>query len=216
MLTENYIHVLLVIFLFLLTFGLAEFLYKRKIARYITRKVVHIGGGLVAALLPFFVKLETAIVLGAGLFLLLLFSKRKKLLNSIHETGDYSMGALLFAPSLILTALIFWPINTLIFQGAALVLGLSDGIAGIAGIKYGRTKYKITGIKTVEGSLIFFGVTVCLLCGVLYISGGLALNKIVVVLVCSFLLTVVEAALGKGWDNLFIPVASGIILYSIL
>ena len=207
---------LVVLVLFFLVFGLAEFLYKRKTASYITRKVVHIGGGLVAALLPLFVKLEMVIILGIGFFLLLVFSKRKKLLNSIHEMGDDSMGAFLFAPGLTLTALIFWPMNTLIFQGATLVLALSDGIAGIVGMEYGGKKYIITGNKTIVGSLTFFMVTVFVLSGVLYISGALALDKVAVVLASSLLLTFVEAIFGKGWDNLFIPLASGVVLYFML
>ena len=170
MIITNSFNILIVLFLFSLVFGFAEFLYKRRVASYITRKIVHIGGGVVAALLPIFVNLETVVILGIGFFLLLVVSKRKRFLNSIHEIDDYSIGALLFAPSLTLTAIIFWPLNTIIFQGAALVLGLSDGLAGIIGTKYGRRKYRITGIKTVEGSLIFFLTTVSILFSVLYIN----------------------------------------------
>ncbi len=213
---ENYTNLLIVLLLFFLVFGLAEFLYKRKLPVYVTRKVVHMGGGVVATLLPFFVKLETVIILGVGFFLLLLFSKRKKLLNSIHATEDYSTGALLFAPSLMITALIFWPKNILIFQGATLILGLADGIAGIVGAKYGRKRYKITGSKTIEGSVCFFFVTVFVICGILYINGGLTFDKSLVVLGSSLILTIVEALFGNGWDNLFIPIISGTILYLIL
>lgn len=216
MISENYIHILIILFLFFLVFWFAEFLYRRKTAQYITRKVVHIGGGVVASLLPIIVKLETVILLGVGFFLLLLFSKRKKLLNSIHETEDYSIGALLFAPSLTVSAIIFWPIHTLIFQGAALVLGLADGIAGIVGTKYGRKKYMITGKKTVEGSICFFVVTVFVLWGILYINGGFMPDKIGLVLASSLLLTAIEALFSKGWDNAFIPLASGAVLYFIL
>ena len=170
-----------------------------------------------AALLPIFVNLETVIILGIGFFLLLVFSKRKNFLNSIHKIDDYSIGALLFTPSLTLTAIIFWPLNTLIFQGAALVLGLSDGIAGVVGARYGRKKYKVTGDKTIEGSLIFFLITVLILFGVLYINNtAFALDRALVVFGSSLLLTIVEATFGKGWDNLFIPIVAGAILYFIL
>lgn len=217
MTTTNTLNILIVLFLFLLIFGCAEFLYKRKTPSYITRKVVHIGGGIVAASLPFFVNLEIVIILGIGFFLLLVLSKRKNLLNSVHKINDPSIGALLFAPSLTLTAIIFWPINTLIFQGATLVLGLSDGIAGIVGARYGKKKYSITGTKTIEGSLIFFLVTVLILFGVLYINNApLTLNGALSVFGGSLLLTIVEAIFSRGWDNLFIPIIAGSVLYFIL
>ena len=217
MMTANILNILIVLSLFLLIFGCAEFLYKKKISPNITRKIVHIGGGIVAALLPIFVNLETVVILGIGFFLLLTVSKRKKLLGSIHKINDESMGALLFAPSLTLTAIIFWPVNTLIFQGAALVLGLSDGIAGVVGQRYGRKKYSVSGIKTIEGSLIFFLITTLILFGVLYISGtSVALDMTLLVFGGSLLLTIVEAAFGRGWDNLFIPIVAGILLYFVL
>ncbi len=206
----------IVLLLFFSVFGLAEFLYKIKIPTYITRKVVHIGGGLVTALLPYFVKLDGVIILGVGFFLLLLLSKRKKILNSIHEVDHYSMGALLFAPSVIITALIFWPINTLVFQGAILVLGLADGLAGIIGKRYGRNTYRIIGMKTIEGSLTFFLVTLLVLSGVLHSNHALSFDKVLILLGGSFFLTVVEAIFDKGWDNLFIPISAGTVLFFIL
>lgn len=210
----NIFNVLIVLFLFLLIFGCAEFLYKRDVPAHITRKIVHIGGGIVAALLPVFVNLNTVIVLGIGFFLLLLFSKRKKILNSIHNINEDSMGALLFVPSLTLTAIIFWHINPIIFQGAALILGLSDGIAGIVGARYGKKKYSITGIKTVEGSFIFFLITALILFFILYASGLQSFFTIALfVLGGSLFLTIIEAIFSKGWDNLFIPIVAGLIIY---
>jgi len=216
MLTENYFNILIFLFLFFLVFALAELLYIRKIPQYITRKVVHMGGGLVTVFMPLFVTLKTFVILGIGFFLLLLISKQKKFLNSIHKMKSESNGAILFAPSLVLTGLIFWPINIHIFQGATLVLALSDGIAGIIGNKYGRKKYKITGNKTIEGSLVFFLITVLIFLGILYISDKMALSKIIFVLLGSLTLTIIEAVFSKGWDNLFIPLASGIFLFFIL
>lgn len=213
--TISILNLFIVLSLFSLIFGFAEFLYKRKMAAHLTRKIVHIGGGIVAALLPVFVNLGTVVVLGICFFLLLVLSKRKNLLNSIHKINDESMGALFFAPSLTLAAIIFWPTNPLIFQGSALVLGLSDGIAGIVGTRYGRREYNITGRKTMEGSLVFFIVTILILLSILYISeASLTMNKgALFVFGGSLLLTIVEAAFGKGWDNLFIPIVTGSILY---
>lgn len=217
MMGVNIFNVFIVLFLFLLVFGCAEFLYKKNVSASITRKVVHIGGGLVVALLPFLVNLVTVIILGVGFFLFLLFSKRRRILNSVHGIKKESIGALLFAPSLVLTAVIFWPINPAIFQGSALILGLSDGLAGVVGAKYGKKKYNITGDKTIEGSLVFFFITVLILLGILYTS-SLALNFYGVLFVIggALLLAIVEGMSGKGWDNLFIPiVAAGVIYFAL-
>ena len=212
--TANILNLSIVLFLFLFVFWCAEFFYKRNLPAHTTRKIVHIGGGIVAALLPIFVDLTTLVILGIGFFLLLVLSKRKNLLNSIHKINDESIGALLFAPSLTLTAVIFWPTNPLIFQGAALILGLSDGVAGIVGMRYGKRSYSITGRKTMEGSLVFFLVTTLILLGILYISGNLfTINWALFIFGGSLLLTIVEAMFGKGWDNLFIPIFAGSIFY---
>lgn len=213
---EKSINILIVLFLIFLVFGLAELLYKRKVAPYITRKVVHIGGGLVAVSFPVFIDLKTVVIFGLGFYTILMISKKNEILNSVHKIDEDGIGALLFAPSIALTALIFWPINIIIFQGAILVLALSDGIAGLIGRKYGSNKYKITGTKSIEGSLAFFLITLAILFGVLYLFGSLSPNKILPVIGYSFLLALVEAIFSKGWDNLFIPIASGTILYFIL
>ena len=211
--TTTYINLFIVLSLFVLIFGIAEFLYKRNLSANITRKIVHIGGGIVAALLPVFVDLKTIVIIGCGFFLILAWSKRKNFLNSVHKINDESIGALLYAPSLTLTAIIFWPINQLAFQGAALVLGLSDGIAGIVGRRYGKRKYSITGTKTIEGSTVFFLITALILSAILFANGGQPLlSKTIFVLGGSLLLTIIEALLGKGWDNLFIPFVAGLIL----
>jgi len=127
--TTTYINLFIVLSLFALIFGIAEFLYKRNLSADITRKIVHIGGGIVAALLPIFLDLKTVVVIGGGFFLILLWTKRKNFLKSVHKINEGSIGALLYAPSITLTAIFFWPINPLAFQGATLVLGLSYGIA---------------------------------------------------------------------------------------
>jgi phytol kinase len=211
--TTTYINLFIVLSLFALIFGIAEFLYKRNLSADITRKIVHIGGGIVAALLPIFLDLKTVVVIGGGFFLILLWTKRKNFLKSVHKINEGSIGALLYAPSITLTAIFFWPINPLAFQGATLVLGLSDGIAGIVGRRYGKRKYSITGTKTVEGSVVFFLATVLILSGILLAqSSQPVLNKTVFILGGSLLLTIIEALFGKGWDNLFIPLVAGFIL----
>jgi len=58
--------------LYAIVFILAELLYRRGVSKQVTRKIVHIGGGIVSALLPALVSLPSALVL--GLFFLQFYS----------------------------------------------------------------------------------------------------------------------------------------------
>ena len=206
-----------VVALYMLVFVLAELLYNRGVPAYITRKIVHIGSGIISALLPFFVSLKTAILLGFVFCILVLISKRKKILQSVHAIEGNSVGAILFAPSIILTALIFWPIDIHIYQGACLVLGLSDGIAGLMGQRYGKKSYTLTSPKTIEGSTVFFSITLLLVLVFVYAANSTVETlDIVKALGGVILITVTEALGGNGWDNLFVPLVSGAILYFIV
>jgi hypothetical protein len=57
---------LIILALYGVVFGLAEAAYQRGVGAWITRKITHIGGGVVSAILPLFVDLPTT--LGLGLF----------------------------------------------------------------------------------------------------------------------------------------------------
>lgn len=145
------------------------------------------------------------------------WTKQAGLLQSVHQANDRIVGAVLFPISLVICVALYWPIDPLIFQGAALILGLSDGLAGLTGQKMGRRPYRITGPKTIEGSFTFFIVTVAI-CLVLSTAKSGLINPIdlLVMATAALLLTAVEGSLGKGWDNLPIPILGGLILLFLL
>lgn len=140
-------------------------------------------------------------------------SKKLGLLGSVHQTHEGSLGAVLFPISLFLCAGIFWRIDPLLFQGAALILGLADGLAGVGGQKFGQRSYRITGHKTIEGSFIFFVITfIILLVFGLYHFQQVSLSRLLAMTVAALFLTGVEGTLSKGWDNLLIPLCSALAL----
>ncbi len=55
---------LVVLILYLFVFALAEVLYRHGTPAKFTRKITHIGGGLISAGLPLFVTLGAALALG--------------------------------------------------------------------------------------------------------------------------------------------------------
>ena len=123
----------------------------------------------------------------------------------------------MFPLSLTLCAAFFWRLNPLIFQGASLILGLSDGLAGLIGENFGRNSYQVTGPKTVEGSLTFFVITLIILLTMRQAyRGDLGFYAIITIIAAALLLTFVEGALSLGWDNLAVPLAAGFVVYFLL
>lgn len=194
-------------------FVAAEVLYRLRVSPIITRKITHICGGIVSALLPFFVTIYTTIALGVFLTLFLFWTKRFKTLGSVHAANSDSIGALIFPPTITLAALLYWPINPLIFQGACLVLALADGLNSIVGIYFGKRMFHVTGTKTVEGSLTFYLITIGIFFAIIAYAGvAMSPSMILYILSSSLALTCVEALLGKGWDNVFVGLGAGAIL----
>lgn len=200
----------------LLVFALSELFYCYGKKFSLTRKFAHIGAGVVVAGMPMFISQSATVAVGLIFTAVLLLSRRYRWLKSVHHPKDlFNFGPELFALSMALSAWLFWEIDVLIFQGTALILGLSDGLAGLVGTTWGQRQYRLTGLKTWEGSVVFFLTTFVVFMVIFYIS-PLDAYLIPQALVGSLLLTLVEGAFSRGWDNLFIALTSGIYLLLVL
>lgn len=89
---------------------------------------------------------------------------------------------------------------------AAYVIAVSDSLAALVGMRYGRLKIFYMK-KTYLGSLVFF--VFCLLGGLYYLTPYYAL-------VVALSLTLVEVVSIKGLDNLTLPIVSQILLIAVL
>ncbi len=208
--------IFLLVVLFSGVFIIAEALHKRGCPAAKTRKFVHISAGILSCFLPILVSQSVAIGIGIISSLLLGWTQRARVLESIHNIQDNNVGAVLFSLGLIPCAIWFWD-QSHVFQSAALILGLSDGFACIFGRLYGKRGYSVTGYKTLEGSFAFFCTTVLILLAVVVFSGtGISLAKVCMMLVGALAVTAVEGCLGRGWDNLFIPVAAAVVTRMVL
>jgi len=208
---------IIILLAYFFVFSTAELLYKKGVQPYLTRKIAHIGSGIATALMPFFLSINVAIIMGLLFSVVLLLSKQKKLLNSIYEVDRESSGPLLFALGATLSAVLFWNIDPVIFQGTVLILGFSDGLAGIVGKSLGKRNYSITGPKTLEGSFTFFITTLgILLLFCFFFSQNNTVDYLPWILLSALILTATEGIFSKGWDNLFIVLTSGVLLYLIL
>jgi len=209
---------IIILLLYILVFAVAEVLSCYGFSTLITRKITHIGGGLISFFLPWVANFQTALIISFVFIFFLFWTKKKQILNSVHGLDYESSGAILFPVGLMFCIIFFWNINPIIFQGSSLILGLSDGLAGILGQKIGRRKYNITAPKTVEGSLVFFLVTVIILSSIMliYHQNVIGLSKISFIVLGALFLSITEGLLGKGWDNFFLPPLSGMVIYLLL
>jgi dolichol kinase len=212
------INTLEVIGLYLLVFIVAEVMHRFGVVSIVTRKFAHLGAAVVSCFLPIFVTLPIAITIGLVFAVILGLAKAKGVLTSIHKDYAGSVGSIMFPLGLVACGILFWNVNPLIFQGSVLVLGLGDGFGGLYGRYFGKRQYRITGLKTWEGSLVFFVLTLAILTGVVWYSGVVNFNilSLAYILLATLFVTFVEGFFSRGWDNLFVPMAAGLALYLLL
>jgi len=174
---------------------------KRKFSlpAYFTRKVAHIGGSIVAFFASGFLNQAEIVFIGIFLGIFFLLVRRTKILSSIYGVSRLTAGDILLPVGIVFSAIIFLPKNLSAFQYGILVLGVSDGLAGLIGETFSKKHIKVWGSqKTLLGFFVFFLSTLILTA--IFLPGfGYE------VLLISFLLTLVELGLGYGSDNLVLP-----------
>ena len=187
---------------------LAESAYRYAGGVLISRKIAHVGGGIVTALLPFVTDLATALFISVFFVVVLVLSQRFRLIQSVHESAD-GLGSIYFPIGMGLAALFFWDIPA-VFSGAALLFAIPDGVSGYVGRRFGKNTYSLTGTKTLEGSLAFFCVALVVFAVWAYsfhVVGGIVSG--VVGMGIALFLTLLEGSIGDGIDNLFLPIVAG-------
>lgn len=177
---------------------------KFRLHKELSRKLAHIIAGTTAALLPLALTFGEIMVLSALFLPVMALSKRKKIFTSIHEVKRKTYGELYFPISIFICAWLFHDTHTFMF--GILIMGISDGFASLFGQRYGKKTYRVwQGRKSYVGSLAFFLVT--LIIGIAVVpSLGLTIVPI------SAVLTLIEASLSGGTDNLVLSPAGCILV----
>lgn len=207
--------ILLLITSYIGVFLLSDLFYRLGVEAFISRKISHLLSGLISAILPFLVSLQDIVLIGLVILLILLLSQKTEKLAGIHNINKKSFGAIFFPIGLVMTALIFWEYEPLLFTSSALVLGLSDGLAALVGHKYG--KHKIFKDKTAEGSLAFLSISsIIIITSLVFIFDVPFKIALLNSFWVSFLLMGIELYSWKGTDNLLLPVATAFVLFLIL
>ncbi len=186
------------------------------LARDLSRKITHIGAGMIIAFLPLFDDTHWSKYLNVSIFVIWIFLLVQKGLfadvndeavKTMTRTGDRRellKGPLYFVIVATICGTLFYKT----FEGvlAMAVLGWGDGMAPIIGSRYGKIKYKILSPKSLEGSLTMF---------VSAFIGSLLLIQFILpqeynfnrILILSAIATIAEGISPKELDNFTIPIA---------
>lgn len=221
------INVALLTAAFLTLFGVAEFLYYiGKVKVEYTRKLVHVGTGLLTMLFPIMLGNHWLVLFLCGSFaLIILASLRYHFLQSVNGIDRKSHGSIAYP---IAVYGCFWVYDyyksrglgahhpSLYFYLPILILALCDPIAALMGKAFPKGQYTIgKDAKTVMGSMAFF-VTAALISGcllVFFASGDVKFPSIISFsLMIALMATAAESLSGKGLDNLTIPATVELIL----
>lgn len=173
-----------------------------------TRKLVHIGGGLVCLGFPFFVR-SPWVVLGlsaalSGLFALGAYTGG---LHALHRVSRRSRGAEYYPLAVTLVFLMALG-RPWLYVAAIMTLAVADAAAALVGASYGRIHYEVDGsYKSVEGSLAFFMMAFWVIHIPLLLMTELPREtSLLAAALVALLVTGFEAVSLGGVDNLFVPI----------
>lgn len=219
---KTLIFILIIFLLYGLLFLVIDKLEKKgRVDSELTRKLLHIGSGLIALLFPLLFKSLTGVVyLGIFFIILLLILRNMEKFSggigkALRKDERQSRGDIYFIASIVILW-VFSYSNRILYYIPLLILIFPDALAALGGMKFGKIKYKsVVGEKSVEGSAIFFIVTLLITLGslLLFTKTGLGLS-VIISLLMAFLSMILEAISWRGLDNIFVPVLSFFILKS--
>jgi phytol kinase len=182
-----------------------------------TRKVIHIGVGMMSWALPFlFDNPWPFVAAAAGFAVLNLLDWRYGFFSSMASSDSSNLGTVYFPLAAAAVSVIFWEYPPLMVA-ALMPLTWGDGIAPVVGQAFGRNAYTVFGhTRTLQGSagffvagLLFTWLALWLIPGRPAISPFVALGPAAAIMAST---TVVEAVSIRGLDNLTITAVAILIL----
>jgi phytol kinase len=182
-----------------------------------TRKLVHLGGGLIGLALPWLIESPwVVLILTASLSALFLLGERLDVMKSLHKVERKTRGSEYY-PLAIWLVFVIAADRKWLYVAAVLTLAVADAFAAIIGSSYGKHRYEVEDeFKSVEGSLACF--VVAFVVNVLPMLFMTTLPRAVCVLsalLVAILVTLFEAISLRGTDNLFVPIAVVFVLQKI-
>jgi phytol kinase len=183
-----------------------------------TRKVIHIGVGMLSWALPFLFDNPWPFVFACAAFIIINFLDWRYGFFAAMASGDRSnLGTVYFPFAAAVAALIFWDTPPLMVA-ALMPLTWGDGMAPVFGRKYGRNhSYSVFGQRrSLQGSAAFFVMGGFFTWLALWVVNGepalTPLEAIVPALVIAGVAALVEAVSAWGLDNLTVTAAAVLII----
>ena len=190
-----------------------EFGFRRGLGPEVTRHIAHLAGAASVAVLPLFIRLSELVALAVFFTALLVWTRTRNLLRSVHGISRVTVGALVFPAGLLLAAVLGWGHPGAIAYGA-LVLAFADTAAALIGTRVEGAGWPVLGgHKTVAGTLAFLLAATVI--GLLFGLGAGDL-RVVSVLGAAAVLALIEATLGYGLDNVPVPAVATVLGISLL
>lgn len=178
-----------------------------------SRKIVHMGTGVIVAFWPHFLDWSVVQLLALAMLAAILVSHQFHIFKSIHSVSRLTKGEILYPIGIGICALLEpapW-----VFSVAILHLALADGLAAIAGVHYGKkTRYMIISHgKSLLGSAAFFVTSFLIFVGASFLVSENALPHLYGWFLWSALtLTFIENISWYGLDDITVPVSVIVIL----
>ncbi len=190
--------------------GLAETLRrKRGYSSDFTRKIIHIGVGMLSWGVHFLFDTPWFYISASLLFVVINFLDwRFGFFAAMSSSDRANLGTVYFPLAIAVATYLFWEQPPLMVA-ATMPLTWGDGLAPIAGRRFGKHSYQVhTSTRTLEGSAAFFVAAFLFTWLALWGLGGLpdltAVQALLPALVIAAITTLVEAVSIWGLDNLTI------------
>lgn len=193
----------------------AEVLWRMKlVSPEISRKIIHVLGGISVAFWPYFMTFQTIQLLSIALFVGIAISYKFRIFGSIHNVKRSTKGELIYPIGI--GACAFLASEPWIFTAAVMHLAIADGLAAVIGARWGkRTNYRIgPHHKSLLGTGAFFIVSLLIMTISYAILGGQELFNadVLTIIAIAGVATVIENITPYGFDNLAVPLVIVVLL----
>ena len=183
-----------------------EFLWRtNKFRGESARKLIHILVGSYVAFWPFFISFENIQLVSAVFLMVGGVSYYFIIFMSIHGVARRTWGEVLFAVGIGLVALLTnepW-----VFAVCILHLSIADGLAALAGIRWGKTNsYKVFGhTKSIIGTTVFWFCSLVIMMVAIYNLPSLQNDPQMMLIWVPVLTSFAENIGFGGTDNVMVP-----------
>jgi uncharacterized protein (TIGR00297 family) len=180
----------------------------------ISRKILHIIACIMIAYSPFIIEnIYLNLSLFGLVFIIVSLIHNKNILKPFTVASD-NYGIILLPLSYVIIYGILGFEYREIVKISYLILGISDGLAGLTGMLFANKFYKITkDTKSYLGSVVFLITSLAIFYWQLNDKITDTQQLRLTILLLAYLLTAIEAASSYGLDNLFVPIVTSLMLY---